>query len=148
MFVIEDWLDAGSTWQLVPEWADLDMSTVEHVLTEAGRFVADRIAPLNAIGDAQGCRYEKGSVYMPTGFVDSYRAYVEAVWPLLAADEEVAGQNLLGLLEVALHEMLAGANHAWLMSPGLSHGAVACLTAHASDESSGTICRKSPVANG
>jgi alkylation response protein AidB-like acyl-CoA dehydrogenase len=134
MFVIEEWLDAGSTWRLVPEWADLDMSTVEQILSEAGRFVAERIAPLNAIGDAEGCRFQNGDVSMPTGFVDSYRAYVDAGWPLLAADEEVAGQNLPGLLEVALHEMLAGANHAWLMSPGLSHGAVACLKAHASEE--------------
>ncbi|CAL8481619.1 acyl-CoA dehydrogenase family protein [Caballeronia sp. S22] len=134
MFVIEDWLDALSTWRAVPEWADLDMATVEQILSEAGRFVAGRIAPLNAIGDAEGCRFDNGDVFMPTGFVSSYRAYVEAGWPLLAADEELGGQNLPGLLEVALHEMLAGANHAWLMSPGLSHGAVACLKAHASEE--------------
>ena len=134
MFVIADWLDAEANWREIPAWSDLDIKTVQQVLEEAARFVAERIAPLNTTGDVEGCRFEGGVVTMPSGFRESYRAYVDGGWPSIAVDETLDGQNLPGLLEVALHEMLAAANHAWLMSPGLSHGALACLQAHGPDE--------------
>ena len=129
-FVIDEWLDAASWWRDVPQWADLDAQTAQQVLEEAAHFVETRIAPLNASGDLEGCRFEAGEVAMPAGFRESYADYVAAGWPTLALDEAEGGQALPLLLDVALHEMLAGANHAWLMSPGLTHGATACLQAH------------------
>ncbi|WP_322045265.1 acyl-CoA dehydrogenase family protein [Paraburkholderia sp. J67] len=129
-FVIDEWLDAAAWWRDVPAWADLDAQTAQQVLEEAARFVQARIAPLNASGDSEGCRFENGEVTMPAGFRESYAEYVEAGWPTLALDAESGGQGLPQLLDVALQEMLAGANHAWLMSPGLTHGATACLAAH------------------
>ncbi|KML59152.1 acyl-CoA dehydrogenase [Burkholderia cepacia] len=133
-FVIDEWIDAASWWPEVPDWADLDQDTVQQVLEEAARFVEERIAPLNATADLEGCRFEAGAVRMPAGFRESYAAYVEAGWPTLSLDTECGGQGLPQLLDVALQEMLAGANHAWLMSPGLTHGAVACLQAHGSED--------------
>ncbi|WP_322063351.1 acyl-CoA dehydrogenase family protein [Paraburkholderia sp. J63] len=131
-FVIEEWLDAESFWRTVPAWTDLDTQTAQQVLEEAARFVTEQLAPLNSTGDLQGCRFEQGAVTTPDGFQEAYRAYVEGGWPALAASSTYGGQDLPQLLEVALHEMLAAANHAWLMSPGLTHGASACLQAHGS----------------
>ncbi|VWC16768.1 acyl-CoA dehydrogenase family protein [Burkholderia lata] len=132
-FVIDEWIDAASWWPEVPDWADLDQAAAQQVLEESARFVEERIAPLNASADLEGCRFEAGKVSMPAGFRESYAAYVEAGWPTLSLDTECGGQGLPQLLDVALQEMLAGANHAWLMSPGLTHGAVACLQAHGSE---------------
>ena len=129
-FVMEDWLDAASWWREVPEWADLDAQMAQQVLEEAARFVAERIAPLNASGDLEGCRFEQGEVRTPSGFREAYADYVAAGWPTLALGTASGGQGLPQLLDVALQEMLAGANHAWLMSPGLTHGATVCLEAH------------------
>ncbi|MFX1738674.1 acyl-CoA dehydrogenase family protein [Paraburkholderia sp. A1RI_3L] len=132
-FVIGEWLDAPSLWRTVPQWTDLDLSTAQQVLDEAARFVHERIAPLNASGDLEGCRFDNGEVAMPSGFAEAYGEYVEAGWPTLALDADCGGQGLPQLLDVALQEMLAAANHAWLMSPGLTHGATACLQAHGSE---------------
>ncbi len=132
-FVIGEWLDAPSLWRTVPQWADLDLSTAQQVLDEAARFVHERIAPLNASGDLEGCRFDNGEVAMPPGFAAAYGEYMEAGWPTLALDADCGGQGLPQLLDVALQEMLAAANHAWLMSPGLTHGATACLQAHGSE---------------
>lgn len=129
-FVIDEWIDAPSSWRDVPEWAELDTQTAQQVLEEAARFVEERIAPLNASGDLEGCSFATGEVTMPAGFRESYSDYVEAGWPTLALDTANGGQGLPQLLEAALQEMLAGANHAWLMSPGLTHGATTCLQAH------------------
>ena len=132
-FVIDEWIEAPAWWRSVPAWEDLDSATAQQVLEEAARFVMERIAPLNQAGDLEGCRFEGGEVSMPTGFREAYADFVAAGWPTLALDADAGGQGLPQLLEVALQEMLAAANHAWLMSPGLTHGATACLMAHGSD---------------
>ncbi|CAE6911238.1 3-methylmercaptopropionyl-CoA dehydrogenase [Paraburkholderia domus] len=132
-FVIEEWLNADAFWRNIPDWADFDSATAMQVLEEAGRFVTERLAPLNASGDLEHCQFRDGEVTMPAGFRDSYQAYVQGGWPTLALSSEYGGQDLPQLLEVALQEMLAAANHAWLMSPGLTHGASACLQAHGSE---------------
>ncbi|MCP3726105.1 acyl-CoA dehydrogenase family protein [Paraburkholderia sp. CNPSo 3272] len=132
-FVIDEWIEAPAWWRSVPAWEDLDSATAQQVLEEAARFVMERIAPLNPAGDLEGCRFEGGEVSMPTGFREAYADFVAAGWPTLALDADAGGQGLPQLLEVALQEMLAAANHAWLMSPGLTHGATACLMAHGSD---------------
>ena len=132
-FVIEEWTRAPELWRQVPAWSDLDMATAQQVLEEAARFVTKRIAPLNATGDLEGCHFEAGEVKTPHGFRETYQEYVEAGWPTLALGTEFGGQGLPQLLEVALQEMIVSANHAWLMSPGLTHGATACLIAHGSE---------------
>ncbi|MEM7188633.1 MAG: acyl-CoA dehydrogenase N-terminal domain-containing protein, partial [Pseudomonadota bacterium] len=38
------------------------------VLDEAGKIARDVLAPLNMVGDQQGCRLENGVVYTPEGF--------------------------------------------------------------------------------
>jgi alkylation response protein AidB-like acyl-CoA dehydrogenase len=133
-FVIDEWLDAASTWREIPSWAELDSDMAAQVFEQAGRFVAERIAPLNQSGDQEGCHLVDGTVRTPAGFRQSYEAWVEAGWPTVAASAEFGGQDLPHLFEVAIQEMLASANHAWLMSPGLTHGAATCLMAHGSDE--------------
>lgn len=132
-FVVDEWIDAPAWWRSVPAWEDLDSGMAQQVLEAAARFVMERIAPLNASGDLEGCRFENGKVAMPAGFREAYQDFVAAGWPTLALDTGAGGQGLPQLLEVALQEMLAAANHAWLMSPGLTHGATACLIAHGSD---------------
>lgn len=133
-FVIDEWLDAAATWREIPCWSEIDADVAAQVFDEAGRFVAERIAPLNSSGDLEGCRVVDRAVRMPAGFRQSYEAWVEAGWPAVAAPAEFGGQDLPHLFEVVIHEMVAAANHAWLMSPGLTHGAATCLIAHASDE--------------
>ena len=70
----------------------------------------------------------------PRGFREAYRAFVDAGWPALACAPDAGGQGLPQVLNAALYEMLAAANHAWTMYPGLLHGAYECLHAHASPE--------------
>ncbi|MFP3615973.1 hypothetical protein SB778_38710, partial [Paraburkholderia sp. SIMBA_050] len=71
-----------------------DLSNAEQVLDEAARFVAERIAPLDASGDVEGCRFDGADVTMPAGFRDAYRDYVAAGWPTLALDPACGGQGL------------------------------------------------------
>lgn len=131
-FAIEEVLQAPRAWARLPPYAGLDAEVASQVLAEAGRFASEVLAPLNAVGDAAGCRYDAGRVGTPPGFREAYRAYVEGGWPALACDPAHGGQGLPQLLYIAMYEMLHAANHAWAMYPALAHGAYECLRHHGS----------------
>ena len=135
-------LQAPQQLQTLPPYAEhgaeVDEDLVQQVLTEAGKFVAEVVAPLNRDGYEIGCRHElkdgSGHVTTPPGFRDAYQAFWQAGWPALSAASEHGGQGLPVVLEAILFEMLSAANHGWTMAPGLLHGAYECIKHHASDE--------------
>ncbi|MFO1338174.1 MAG: acyl-CoA dehydrogenase family protein [Burkholderiaceae bacterium] len=131
-FVIDEVLQAPAAWAAMPAFDGLDADTAAEVLAQAGKFAAEVLAPLNGPGDLAGCTWRDGEVTTPPGYPAAYRAFVEGGWPALACDPDCGGQGLPQLLNAALYEMLAAANHAWTMYPGLLHGAYECLHAHAS----------------
>jgi alkylation response protein AidB-like acyl-CoA dehydrogenase len=135
-FVLHELLDAGSALNALPAHAGIDTPTIDAVLEQAGRFAAEVVAPLNAIGDREGCRFDPASheVRTPPGFREAYRQYVEAGWPALACDPAWGGQGLPVVLNQCLYEMLNAASQAWAMYPGLSHGAYEALHAHGTEE--------------
>jgi alkylation response protein AidB-like acyl-CoA dehydrogenase len=133
-FVIEEVLRAPDAWAATSAFAELDAGTARAVLEEAGKFAAEVLAPMNAAADLQGCTWRDGEVRTPAGYKAAYAAYVEGGWPALSCDPVDGGQGLPALLDAALNEMIAAANHGWTMYPGLLHGAYECLRAHGSDE--------------
>src|SRR5574343_252540 len=143
-FVIHELLGAVDELKQIPKYADLDVDTVNAVLEEGGKFASKVIAPLNLVGDVQGCVLNKETheVKTPDGFKEAYKQYTENGWSALSADPEWGGQGLPLLVNQAIYEMLNSANQAWTMYPGLSHGAHACLEAHGSDEQKKTFLPK------
>lgn len=116
---------------LAPEIAD---GLTETILEEAGKFAAERIAPLNRIGDTIGARYQNGSVITPEGWKTTYHEWASAGWNGLTAPTEFGGQGLPHLLHLAASEMWTSASMAFMLGPMLTSGAVDALTAHGSDE--------------
>ncbi|WP_443113517.1 acyl-CoA dehydrogenase [Herbaspirillum seropedicae] len=131
-FVLDEVLQAPQVLRALPAHAEIDGDLMMQVLEEAGRFAADVVAPLNGIGDREGCRFKNGTVTTPPGFERAYAQFCAGGWPALACAPEHGGQGLPHVLDCALYEMLSAANHGWTMYPGLLHGAYACLAAHGS----------------
>ncbi|MEY2840330.1 MAG: hypothetical protein RJB60_2629, partial [Pseudomonadota bacterium] len=143
-FVIHELLGAVDELKKIPAYGDLDADTVNAVLEEGGKFASKVLAPLNLVGDVQGCVLDKTTheVKTPDGFKEAYKQYTENGWSALAADPEWGGQGMPMLVNQAVYEMLNSANQAWTMYPGLSHGAHAALEAHGSDEQKKTYLPK------
>ncbi|MFP3374395.1 acyl-CoA dehydrogenase, partial [Pseudomonas sp. SIMBA_068] len=80
----------------------LDLPLALQVLEEAARFSQGVLAPLNALGDRQGCRWQAGQVSTPDGFAQAYQAYVDGGWPALACAEALGGQGLPQVLDAAV----------------------------------------------
>ena len=132
-FVMHELLDYPSHYAALPQADDASPDVVDAILDEASRFCEQVLAPLNAVGDQEGCRWEAGQVVTPTGFKAAYQQYVEGGWPSLAHDEEWGGQGLPESLATPISELTSTANWAWSMYPQISHGAMNTLSAHGTD---------------
>ena len=133
-FILDRVLHAPSQLQGLSAFVGVDGELLGQVLEEAGKFVAEVVAPLNRDGDEVGCRFDHGEVITPPGFRQAYQSFWQAGWPALACAPEDGGQGLPTVMEAVLYEMLSGANHGWTMAPGLLHGAYECLKHHGSAE--------------
>ena len=133
-FVINEMLELESFGNLPGfEMATPDM--VEAVVNEAGKFCSEVLAPINQIGDQQGCtRHEDGSVTTPDGFKEAFNQYREAGWGTISAPQEFGGQGMPHVMGFVIEEFVASANQAFGMYPGLTTGAVAALIASGTAE--------------
>lgn len=133
-FVRDELFDFNAHYQNLPGCQDATADTVHAILEEAAHFSEEVLAPLNAVGDREGCTWTPEGVKTPTGFKAAYQAFVEGGWPSLAHDTQHGGQGLPESLAMATNELISQANWAWSMYPGLSHGAMNTLHAHGTPE--------------
>jgi len=117
-----------------PGFADVSSELVGQILEEGAKFAEEVIAPLNRIGDQEGCKWVDGKVTGPTGWKEAYHAMVEAGWPALSALPEHGGQGMPAVVAMAFGQMTAAASAAFSMYPGLTAGAYWGLNANGSDE--------------
>lgn len=115
-------------------FADTTTDVIDAILNEAGKFCEDVLAPLNQVGDREGCQYENGEVTTPSGFKEAYQQWTENGWPSLSHKEAYGGQGLPESIGAAVNELVSTANWSWAMYPGLSHGAMNTIELHGSDE--------------
>src|SRR4029078_9356822 len=69
-------------------WAEEDVRTS---LAECYRFSREVLGPLNAVGDAEGCKLIDGVVVTPTGFKAAWTKLYEAGWKAISNKPELGG---------------------------------------------------------
>ena len=133
-FAMNEVLGYPAHYETFPEGQNASPDLIDSILGEAAKFSEQILAPLNAVGDHEGCQYNNGQITTPSGFKAAYKHYVEGGWPSLAFPEAYGGQALPASLGQVISELSCGANHAFSMYTGLTMGAIATISAHADDE--------------
>lgn len=140
-------------------YSSYDAETLQAVLAEAGKFAAERIAPLNHSGDREGCKLEGDTVRLPQGFREAYQDFARQGWNAAPFPADFGGQGLPYAIGAALQEIWHGANLSFALTPLLTQSAVHLLMYYGtawqqkvilpklvSGEWSGTMCMTEPQA--
>jgi alkylation response protein AidB-like acyl-CoA dehydrogenase len=156
-FVLFEQLDLDAFQH--PAYAGYDGELYRTVIAEASRLAEETIAPLNAKGDAVGCRFEAGEVRTPPGYREAYQAFRDAGWTAVVHPQDVGGQGLPVSVALACVEIFTAACPAFSMYPGLTAAAANLIRERGSDwmksallpklisgEWSGTMCLTEPQA--
>ncbi len=145
-FVLHDVLDISN--QDLPGYGDLDRDFTQAVLEASGKLASEVLAPLNAVGDREGCRLENGVVHTPKGFLEAFEQMREGGWTALDCDPEYGGQGMPYVIGLAAGEMFSASNMAFTMYQGLTHGAYSAIHAHGTDQQKATYLPGWSAANG
>jgi alkylation response protein AidB-like acyl-CoA dehydrogenase len=141
-FVLEHITDLAALSKL-DGFEHADPETVRGALEEAGRFMAEVIAPTNRIGDTEGAIHDgDASVTTPEPFKGAYAKFVASGWGAVGYPAEAGGAGLPWLIGLAVQEMLTSANMAFSLGPMLTQSAVEALLFHGSDEQKATYLDK------
>lgn len=112
---------------------DLSDDLVDAIVTEAGRFSTEEIAPLGPNGES-GTPLSDGEVKTPDGWRDLYKNWIDGGWNGLTGTPDFGGQGLPVMLSAAVNEMWNASSMAFSLCSLLTMGAVEAVEKHGSDE--------------
>ena len=139
-FILHDVLNVSAAG--IPGYDELEAEFTSAVLEECGKINSELLAPLNAVGDKEGCVFENGVVRTPKGFKEAFDQVREGGWTGLDLPEEFGGQNMPYIMGIATLEMFAAANQSFAMYQGLTHGAASAILVHGTDQQKATYLPK------
>jgi alkylation response protein AidB-like acyl-CoA dehydrogenase len=110
-------------------FAEFNEKTVDLIISEARNLAIKEILPTFKDGDEHGCRLENGQVFVPESFKRAWELFNEGEWLAMPEDPEYGGQGMPRTLALAAGDYFNGANFAFMMYAGLTHGAALLVEA-------------------
>lgn len=137
----------------------LSKDECDQVIDQTYRFCNEVIGPISQTGDREGCVLKDGKVTTPKGYKQAWKTLYEMGLPNWRLSLDHGGFQGPTSIGVALAELQSGANTAFTMYPGLTHGAAELVANFAIDGDrerflpgmldgrfSGTMCLSEPHA--
>ena len=105
------------------KFEEFNRKTIDLIISEARNLALKEVLPTQVIGDRQGVHFENGVVTVPEEFKKVYETYREGEWVAMTESIDWGGQGMPRTVALAASEYFIGANLAFMMYPGLTHGA-------------------------
>ncbi len=132
-FVLHEQLDVETLSQH-EKFAEFSKKTIDLIVSEARNLAIKEILPTQKIADEEGCTLENGKVTVPEAFYRLYDLFCEGEWLAMSEDPQWGGQGMPRTVAMACADYFNGANYAFMMYPGLTHGAGKLVEAFGTDE--------------
>ena len=126
----------------------VDIDSIDAVIEEVGRFMAEEVAPTNVDGDRIGSQWHAGeggepaTVVTPDSFKVAYDKWVASGFGAMPFDAEYGGADFPWISAIAVQELYTASNMALSLCPLLTQGAIDAIHAHGSDEQKATYLPK------
>ena len=121
-FVLHEQLDIARVSKH-EAFAEFNRKTIDLIVTEARNLAIKEILPTREIGDREGTRFENGQVSVPKEFHKAYELFIEGEWLAMTEDPEWGGQGMPRTVALSAGDYFNAAKYAFMMYPGLTHGA-------------------------
>jgi alkylation response protein AidB-like acyl-CoA dehydrogenase len=127
-FVLHEQLNVGALSEH-KKYAEFNRKTIDLIVNEARNLAIKEIHPTFKEGDEQGCRFENGEVFVPESFKRAYEVFTEGEWLAMTEDPDYGGQGMPRTVALAAGNYFNGANFAFMVYAGLTHGAAMLVDA-------------------
>lgn len=124
------------------KYAEFNKKTIDLIISEARNLAVKELLPIQIDGDREGARFEGGNVTVPESFHKAWDLFKEGEWVALSNDPEWGGQGMSATLSLAANDYFIGANFAFMMYPGLTHGAGRLVQTFGTDQQKKLFLKK------
>ncbi|MFP4650123.1 MAG: acyl-CoA dehydrogenase [Desulfobacterales bacterium] len=122
-FVLHEQMQVGEL-AAHEKFAEFKKKTIDMIVSEARNLAIKAILPTQKESDQVGCTLEKdGTVRVPESFHQVNDLYRDGEWLAMIDEPEWGGQGMPKTVALAAEEYFYGANPAFMLYHGLSHGA-------------------------
>ena len=122
---------------------DLDDTTIDAVLSEAGKLADNYLAPLNHFGDKNNpVLRQDHEVETPNGFSHAFKEIAKGGWIGVASDSNYNGMGLPLRMSAAINEYWQGANLSFSLCSLLTQGLIDAFTLVGTEEEKKTYLPK------
>lgn len=132
-FVLHEQLNVESLSQF-DLFAEFNKKAIDLILSEARNLAVKELLPAQPDGDRQGARFENGHVTLPESFHRAWEHFNAGEWLAMSENPQWGGQGMPRTLALAAGDYFNGANLAFMMYAGLTHGAGKLIEAFGSQK--------------
>jgi hypothetical protein len=124
------------------QYEEFNKKTVDLIVSEARNLAVKEILPTRKEGDEIGCKFENGAVTVPEIFKKPFELLKEGEWTAMPEDPNYGGAGMPRSVTMAAAEYFNGANYAFMMYSGLTHGAGKLVEAFGTQEQKDMYLKK------
>ncbi len=125
-FVVNEVLNISEHYKKLGA-ADCNEELIESIISNCSSFAMEKLYPIDATGDKEGCKLTKDGVVTPKGFKEAYAEYMAGGWQSMSVPPAYGGQGAHGVMLAAPYFLFSILPRTFLMAVLFAYS---CPTPH------------------